>query len=255
MSAATGGPGGLFRPPEKFEESKSGGRTGRAIPGVRLRKKGAPATLATVSSPRPYHDAVAWMRSRVPRAGGRTAVANAALTAALVDGLLLMSLIGLVSPASFGVSGGRAFGSTSRTVTLLTIAGACAVWFLLRLRTHRWVVARAREPYRRALDDDPAFAGAAGALDAARGPLKTRFALGWIWLPALAVLGAIATSLATAYFVVDAAIARFEVGWQQPAFAGVNLVVAWVLLRMAAGRLAVWPLAVSVHREATTGYP
>lgn len=205
--------------------------------------------------PSPYNDAVSWMRSRVPRAGARTALATAALTAALVDGLLLMSLIGLVSPASFGVAGGRAFGSTSRTLTLVAIAGVCAVWFLLRLRTHRWVVARMREPFRRPLDDDPAFAGASSALEAARGPLRTRFALGWIWLPALAVLGATAASLTTAYFLVDAVIARFEVGWQQPAFAGVNLVVAWMLLRMAAGRLAVWPLAVSVHREATTGYP
>ncbi|MDQ4125620.1 MAG: hypothetical protein M3134_08480 [Actinomycetota bacterium] len=204
---------------------------------------------------RPYNDAVAWMRSRVPPASGRAALANGALTAALVDGLLLMSLIGLVSPASFGLSGGRAFGNTSRTVTLVAVAAACAVWFALRLRTHRWVVAGVREPFRRALEDDPAFAGAAGALEAAPGALRTRFALGWIWLPALAVLGAVATSLATAYFLVDAVIAQFEVGWQQPAFAGVNLVVAWVLLRIAAGRLAVWPLAVSVHREATTGYP
>lgn len=207
------------------------------------------------SSGRPYHDAVAWMRSRVPSGRARSAIASGALGAALVDGLLLMSLIGLVSPASFGVSGGRAFGSTTRTVTLVAVAAACSVWLVLHLRTHRWVVARAREPFRRPLEDDPAFAGASGALAAARSPLKTRFAFGWMWLPALAVLGAGAAALTTAYFLVDAIIARFEVGWQQPVFAGANLVLAWVLFRVAAGRLAVWPLAVSVHREATTGYP
>jgi hypothetical protein len=195
------------------------------------------------------------MRSRVPPGRQRAALATGALTAALVDGLLLMSVVGLVSPASFGVSGGRAFGSTSRTVALAAIAAACALWFALRLPTHRWVVARAREPFHRPLEDDPAFAGAAGALDAARAPLKTRFAAGWIWLPALAALGATAASLTTAYFLVDAVIARLQIGWQQPVFAAVNLVVAWVLLRAAAARLAVWPLAVSVHREATTGYP
>lgn len=207
------------------------------------------------SSGRPYHDALAWMRSRVPSRRARSAIASGALAAALVDGTLLMSAIGLVSPASFGVAGGRAFGSTTRTLSLAAIAAACAVWFVMRLRTHRWVVARAREPFRRPLEEDPAFAGAAGRLEAARSPLKTRFATGWIWMPALAALGAAAAALTTAYFLVDAVIARGEVGWQQPVFAGVNLVVAWLLLRIAAGRLAVWPLAVSVHREATTGYP
>jgi hypothetical protein len=195
------------------------------------------------------------MRSRVPSPSTRAGFATAALTAALVDGVLLMSCIGLVSPASFGVSGGRAFGSASRALSLAAIAAACAIWVALRIRTHRWVVARAREPFRRPLDDDPGFAGAAGALDAARAPLKTRFAVGWIWLPAVAALGAGGASLTTAYFLVDAVIARFQIAWQQPAFAAVNLAVAWALLRIAAGRLAVWPLAVSVHREATTGYP
>ena len=207
------------------------------------------------SQPRAYRDAVAWMRSRVPSPPARAAVATGALTAGLLDGLLLMSLIGLLSPASFGGSGSRAFGSTSRALTLAAIAGACGLWFVTRLRTHRWVVARAREPFRRPLEEDPAFAGAAGALGAARGPLKTRFALGWIWLPALAALGAGAAALTTTYFLVDAVIARFQIGWQQPVFAGIGLVVAWTLLRALAGRLAVWPLAVSVHREATTGYP
>ena len=153
------------------------------------------------------------------------------------------------------VAGGRAFGSTTRTLALGAVALACGLWFVMRLRTHRWVVARAREPFRRPLEDDPAFPGAAGALDAARAPLKTRFAAGWILLPVLAVLGATGAALTTAYFLIDAVIARLEVGWQQPVFAAVNLVVAWALLRAAAGRLAVWPLAVSVHREATTGYP
>lgn len=207
------------------------------------------------TSRRGYRDAVSWIRSRVPTRSTQRGVATGALTAALLDGLLLMSLIGLFSPASFGVSGGRAFGSTSRTIALVVIAAGCGVWLALRLRTHRWVLARAREPFRRPLEEDPAFAGASGALYTAGPSLKTRFALGWIWLPAIAVLGAGAASLTTTYFLVDAVIARFQIGWQQPVFAGVALVVAWALLRAVAGRLVVWPLAVSVHREATTGYP
>jgi hypothetical protein len=67
-------------------------------------------------------------------------------------------------------------------------------------------------------------------------------------------LGAAAT-LASAYFVVDAILARFEVGWQQPVFAAVYLGIAWGAFRASAGRLAVWPLSVSAHRAATVGYP
>jgi hypothetical protein len=206
------------------------------------------------STRRPYSDAAAWTRSRVPQARDRAALATAALAGMLVDSLLLLSLIGLFSPASFGASGTRAFGNDVRTLALLGLAAASGAWLVRRWRAHRWVVARAREPFRRPLDDDPAFPGAAGALAAARAPSKTRFALGWIWAPALGALGALASSLTTAYFLVDAVIARGEVGWQQPVLAGANLLIAWALLRAFAGRLAVWPLAVSAHRDATTGY-
>ena len=176
------------------------------------------------------------------------------LGAFLIDSVLLLSLIGLFSPASFGAAGSRAFGSGVRTLALAGLAAVCGLWLARRFRMHRWVLQRAREPFRGPLDDDPAHPGASGALAAARPPLQTRFAIGWIWAPALAALAAAAASLTTAYFLVDAVIARFEIGWQQPIIAAVNLLLAWGLLRVAAGRLAVWPLAVSVHREATTGY-
>ena len=207
------------------------------------------------STRRAYSDAAAWMRSRIPPPRNRAALAGAALTGFLVDGLLLLATIGLLSPARFGSRGSRAFGSNSRTLVLGAIVAACAGWLAVRFSAHRWVVAKGREPFRGPLEEDPAFAGAAAALGAARAPLKTRFAIGWIWVPALAVLGALAASLTTVYFLVDAVIARFEVGWQQPVLAAANLVLAWALLRGAAGRIAVWPLAVSVHRDATTGYP
>lgn len=201
-----------------------------------------------------YSDAAAWMRSREPRGRARERVSAAVLGAFLVDSVLLLALIGLFSPASFGAEGSRAFGNTPRTLMLAAVAGACAMWFVRRIRVHRWAFESMREPFRRPLEDDPAFSGASGALSAARPPLQTRFAIAWIWAPALAALVAAAASLTTAYFLVDTVIARFEIGWQQPIIAAVNLVLAWLLLRIAAGRLAVWPLAVSVHREATTGY-
>ena len=205
-------------------------------------------------SRRAYSDAAAWMQSREPRRRDRGRIAADALGALLIHSVLLLSLVGLFSPASFGAAGSRAFGNQTRTLALLGIALLCGLWVVRRFRVHRWVLRRAREPFHRPLEGDPAYPGASGALAAARPPLQTRFAIVWIWAPALAAVGAAAGSLTTAYFLVDAVIARFEIGWQQPIIAAVNLLLAWSLLRVAAGRLAVWPLAVSVHREATTGY-
>ena len=201
-----------------------------------------------------YGNALGWMRSRVPGRTGRAAVAAGALRGFLLYALLLLALVGLASPARFGSQGSRAFGSGWPTGALAVIVVACTAWALSQRGTHAWLIRKVREPFQRPLEDDPAFAGAAHALGAARAPLKTRFAVGWIWLPATAALGALAACLSTAYFVIDAVLARFEVGWQQPVFAAANLLLGWVLLGVAAGRLAVWPLAVSVHREATTGY-
>lgn len=204
---------------------------------------------------RAYGDAAAWMRSRQPGRRGRAAVAGAALRGCLVYSVLLLSLIALGSPARFGSQGSRAFGTGWTSLALAAIGFGCVAWAATQRRSHAWVVRRVREPFRRPLESDPAFAGAAHALGAAAAPLKTRFAVAWIWLPAVAALLAVAACLSTAYFSVDAVLARLEVGWQQPVLAAANLVLAWVVLRAAAGRLAVWPLAVSVHREATTGYP
>ncbi len=204
---------------------------------------------------RAYSDAAAWMRSRLPSRAGRASFAAGALTACLVDSVLLLAIVGLVSPARFGAQGSRAFGSGWPTAALIGLAAACGLWVFARRKTHRWVVARIKEPFRRPLEEDPAFAGASGALAAAPAPLRTRFALAWIWAPAAAAAVAATACLSAAYFLVDAVLARFEVGWQQPVLAAADLIVGWALLRIAAGRLALWPLAVAVHRDATTGYP
>jgi hypothetical protein len=191
----------------------------------------------------------------MPSRAGRASLAGAALTACLVDGLLLLALVGLVSPARFGLQGSRAFGSGPPTVALIGIAAACGLWVYARRGAHRWVVAKIGEPFRRPLEEDPAFAGASAALAAAPGPLRTRFAVTWIWFPVAGAVIAATAGLSAAYFLVDAVLARFEVGWQQPVLAAADLIVAGALFRLGAGRLAVWPLAVAVHQEATTGYP
>ena len=202
-----------------------------------------------------YSDASAWMRSRVPGPRSRAALASRSLAGSLVGSVLLMTAIAMASPARFGSQGSRAFGSGWPVLVLAAVAAGCLLWVVARRRSFTWLVARAREPFGRPLEDDPAYAGAAGALAACPAPLRTRFATGWIWAPAVAALIAGAASLSAAYFLVDAVLARFEVGWQQPVLAAADLAVAWGLLRAFAGRLAVWPLAVSAHRAATVGYP
>lgn len=206
-------------------------------------------------SRRAYSDAAAWMTSRVPGRRSRAAIASRALTACLVASAFLLSLIAMVSPARFGSQGSRAFGSGWPVLVLAAVAIASLAWIVARRRSAAWLLARAREPFRRPLEGDPAFTGASGALAACAAPLRTRFALGWVWAPAAAAVVAGAACLSASYFLVDAVLARFEVGWQQPVLAAANLVIAWGLLRLAAGRLAVWPLAVAAHRAATVGYP
>jgi hypothetical protein len=191
----------------------------------------------------------------VPPSRERAALASRTLGGLLTGGIGFLALVAMASPARFGVQGGRAFGSGWPVLVLAAVALGCAAWVFARGRRLAWLVAAAREPFRRPLEEDPAYAGLSGALAACRGPLKTRFALGWIWGPAVAGLVAAAACLSAAYFLVDAVLARFEVGWQQPVLAAADLTVAWVLLRIVAGRLAVWPLAVAGHRAATVGYP
>ena len=202
-----------------------------------------------------YSDANAWTRSRVPPRRARAGIAGRSLTGCLVGSILLLASIAVISPARFGSQGSRAFGSGWPALVLGTVALGCAAWIFVRRRSIAWLLARAREPFSHAPEDDPAYAGAWAALAACRGPQRTRYALAWIWAPVAAAVVACAACLSAAYFLVDAVLARGEVGWQQPVLAAADLVVAWVLLRAAAGRLAVWPLAVAVHRAATTGYP
>lgn len=110
------------------------------------------------------------------------------------------------------------------------------------------------EPLREPLDRFEAFDPAVHALLAAPATLRTRFALGWVWAPAGAVVAAAFFAASSAYFLVDAVLARFQIGWEQPLLAAVNAVAGLLLLRLAATRLATWRLAFSVHREVTGSY-
>ncbi len=56
-------------------------------------------------------------------------------------------------------------------------------------------------------------------------------------------------AFSTSYFAVDAVLARFRVGWQQPVLGVADGIVAFLLFRMAARRLALWPFAYRIYRE------
>ena len=202
---------------------------------------------------RAYSDAVKWVRSAAPRPkSGR--VAKRAFAGTFAAAVPLIALIGLVSPGRFGSPGANTFRSGWPLYVLLGIIALGGLYVGTHAARIRWSIARLREPFVRPFTGDPRFEGAADALATCPPALRTRFGIAWVWVPAaVTVLGGM-FSFAAAYFVVDAVLARFKIGWQQPATAAASAVIAYLLFRSVARRLLTWRLAVSVHKSVTTGY-
>lgn len=174
--------------------------------------------------------------------------------ASIAVALPLLTLIALVSPGSFASPRSNTLRTGWPLYALLGLLAISLLYLLARARRIRWAIARAREPFVRAPEGDPRYEGAADALAACPGAMRTRFALWWIWGPAaLAVLG-VMCSFSAAYFLVDAILARFNVGWEHPALAGGNIVASFLLFALGSRRLATWRLAVAAHRSVTVGY-
>lgn len=124
----------------------------------------------------------------------------------------------------------------------------CAVVLMQRRKRIAAGAGRIQATFRGDLQEHPSFEPAASALDSCPAALRTRFALGWVWGPvAVLVLGAVFAA-SSVYFLVDAILARFNIGWQQPVLAAVNAVLSLVILRLGAKRLSVWRLSFTVHR-------
>ena len=195
-----------------------------------------------------YADTVKWIRSaRRNRAGGWY-FAERAFGASLMAGIPLLSVIALLSPTSFGAPGSNTLRSGWPLYLLAGILALSILMLLTRARYVRWAVARFREPFVRSFSGDPRFEGAADALAECPAPLRARFALWWVWGPAaLAVLGVVG-ALSCAYFLIDAVMARFEVGLGHPILAAINGAVGLIAFRLGAARLQTWRLALSVHR-------
>ena len=200
-----------------------------------------------IAAHRAYSDACAWIRSSA-RGSGSLSRAKSSFGWAYLWAFVTLGTIGILSPRRFGTPGATAFRGGWATALLIVSVTACLVYLMTKTRYLAWAVARALEPFRRDLSEDPAFEGAAGALSSCPAALRSRFAFGWVWGPlGLATLGVVFAA-ASAYFLVDAILARFQVGWGQPVFALGHALVSLFLFVVAARRLRTWRLAASVRR-------
>lgn len=200
-----------------------------------------------------YGDATNWLKSS-RRRFNRMRYARKGFGAAFLTGLIVTGTIGVLSPAAFGSTGSRTLRTGWPSWLLLGLIGMSLIYAATKWSYVRWALRRVRDPFVRPPEGDPRYEGAADALAECPAPYRTRFAMWWIWGPALLALLGSMCAFSVAYFVVDAVLARFEVGWESPLLAGINLVLGLILFRLAATRLSTWQMAVAVHRSVTQGY-
>ena len=209
--------------------------------------------MAGVSARGAYADAVAWLRAARPRRVARGRFARRAFGASFAAGVVVLGALGLADPSLFRAgAGGRL-----RDLQVAALAVAVAVATLVLAANGRrlvWLARRVQEPLRRPLEHERAFEGVASNLAAAPQRLRTRFALAWVWTPALLAVAGVTFAFSTAYFVVDAILARGLVGWGQLAFAAANALLSLAAFGAGAVRFATWRVAASAHRDATSGY-
>ncbi len=206
-----------------------------------------------IAAGRAYADLVRWMKKARPRGLRPWRLTRSIFRACMVGSTLVLGGIGLIRPSRFGSQSSSAGGGPEWWALGLLVA-LCVVAVMLRRRPIAEAAARLVEPWRRPLTDLASFEPAASALESCPAPLRTRFAIGWVWGPALLVVAGAFFAASAIYFVIDAILAGFSIGWEQPLLAVINMILSLVVLRVGAGRLATWRLAWSVHREVTGGY-
>jgi hypothetical protein len=204
---------------------------------------------------RAYANTRSFVRAARPRHIARGRLARRAFAGSFLAGVALLGLIGIASPSQFGQPGAATLQSGWPLYALSALITSVGLLALARRRHLAWLLARLREPLDRPLDDHHGFGDAVSALEACPAPLRTRFALSWVWGPVVgAVLGG-TFAFSSAYFVVDAVLARFRVGWAQPVYALGFAALSMIVFAAAAGRMSTWRFATSVHKEVSTGYP
>lgn len=205
-----------------------------------------------IAARRAYADALRWMKEARPRGARSGRLALGLFKGLYVGSLILLGAIGLVRPSRFGAPTSRPFRSSEWAALALLVA-ILGVYAFLQRAGIRSSARRFLEPFRRPLDH-PSRDPAVNALESCPAAFQTRFALGWVWGPAAAYLLAALLAAASAYFVIDAILAGFAIGWQQPVLALIQAALSLIVLGAAASRLATWRLALSVHRSVTGAY-
>ena len=211
---------------------------------------------------RAYSDAVKWTKLGRPRRLNRAGFAGRCWQNSFMAGIVVLGAIGLLSPSTFGQT--RGFSSRGQIGALglgwpgLLLAGMVAlglVYALLQREGIRWTVVRVIDPWRRPMDEHPSYEGAVGALNASSDAMRTRYLWRFVYKPLTLAVLATFFAFSSAYFVVDASLAQFQVGWQQPVLGVANSIISVVLWRMNAAGLSTYRLATSVHKTVSTGYP
>jgi hypothetical protein len=195
--------------------------------------------------------------TRAARPGriNRRHFARGAFAGSFVAGVAVLGTIGLLAPSNFGQPGAATLRSGWPSVALAALVAACVGYGVIRRRHLAWLLARLREPLLRPLEEHRSFAEAVDALAACPAPLRLRWAIGWVWGPIGYVVAAGTLAFSSAYFFVDALLARGRVGWGQPLYALIFAAGSVLVFAAAASRLATWRFALSVHKEVTSGYP
>ena len=207
-----------------------------------------------MSARRDYSDAVKWLRSARPARLSRLGYAQSAVAATIAVATPILSLIALASPQAFGAPASNTLRSGWPLYALLGILALSIIYLIQKAAHIRRAAARIREPFTHAPEGDQRYENAADALAGCPGPLKTRFALWWVWGPIGVAVIATMSGFSTTYFVIDAILASGNVGWAHPILAAVNFAVSLSLFAVAAGRLATWRLAFAIHKSVTVGY-
>lgn len=207
-----------------------------------------------MASRRTYADALSWVRSTRPPLGrGRPAVRI--FGGSFVAGLAVLGAVAAISPENFGQKGADVLrlGWPSIALVALFVAGVAGLFALRRIVAG--IASRnLRGAYAPAAGEQHAFEAAVNALAACPRALQLRFAAGWVWGPAAAACGGAVLAVSSAYFVIYAVLARFDVGVETAVAAAVDVLLGLAILALAANRLTTWRMANGVYRTVAPHY-
>ncbi len=203
---------------------------------------------------RAYSDAVSWVRLARPDRIDKSRFAFRSFVRSFFAGVIALGLIGLITPSRFGSPGATAFRSGWPAYVLLGLVALCTLIALVKRKNIMSLIQRLREPWQRPLTERPNYEDAADALAACSERLQSRFAVAWVWGPMVVAVIAVLFAFSSAYFLIDAILQRFVVGWETPILAAVNALVSIILWRAVAGRMSTWRFAASVYKNVSTGY-